>query len=80
MCVRIISFTLTFIHDLDQHSSIHTFDMLHKVIKCHYWNLEPDESSIVDLSDVADKPTYVIFTSSRLILAENLNFLFSHFM
>ena len=33
----------------------------------------PDETSVVDLSKVVDKPTYVIITSYRLILAENLN-------
>ena len=39
-----------------------------------------DETDIVDLSEVADNPTNVILTSSRLILVENLEFLSSYFM
>lgn len=35
----------------------------------------PDKSSVIDLSDVADKPTKVIVTSSRLIVVENLKIL-----
>ena len=35
----------------------------------------PDETGVVDLSVVADNPTYVMVTSSRVILAENLKFL-----
>ena len=46
----------------------------------HDQNLDPNETGIVDLSEVANKPTYVILTSSRLILAENLNFLFTYSM
>ena len=38
----------------------------------HDQNLDPDETGVVDLSEVAHKPTYVILTSSRLILVENL--------
>ena len=39
-----------------------------------------DEIGIVDLLEVEDKPTYVILTSSRLILAENFNFLFPNML
>ena len=35
----------------------------------------PDETGVVDLSVVADNPTYIIVTSSRLLLAENLKLL-----
>ena len=34
-----------------------------------------DETGVIDLSDVIDKPTYAIITSSMLILAKILNFL-----
>ena len=37
-----------------------------------------DEIGVVDLSEVADTPTYVIVTSSWFILTENLNFLFTY--
>ena len=40
----------------------------------------PDETGVINLSEVANKPTYFILISSRLILAENLNFLISYFM
>ena len=40
----------------------------------------PDETGVVDLSEVADKPTYVILTSSRLILVKMLKCLLSYFM
>ena len=43
--------------------------------KCHNRNLDPDETGVIDLSEVANKTTYVIFTLHRLILAENLKFL-----
>ena len=43
----------------------------------HDRNLDPDEIDIVDLSEVANKPTYVILTLHRLILAENLKFFIS---
>ena len=39
-----------------------------------------DETGIIDLSEVIDKPTYVIVTSSKLILAESLKFLFTYFI
>ena len=32
----------------------------------------PDETGVVYFSEVADKPTYVLLTSSRIILEENL--------
>ena len=46
----------------------------------HDRNLDPDETGVIDLFEVAYKPTYVILTSSRLILVENLSFLFSNLM
>ena len=36
--------------------------------------LTTDETDVFDMSEVADNPTYVVVTSSRLILEENLNF------
>ena len=39
---------------------------------------DPDETGVVDLSEVVDKTTYIILTSSKLILArlfENFCFL-----
>ena len=38
----------------------------------------PDKTGVVDLSEVAEKTTFIIVTSSRLILVENLNFFFLH--
>ena len=45
--------------------------------KCHDWDETLAITDIVDLSKVVDKPTYVIITSYRLILAKNLKILFA---
>ena len=39
----------------------------------------PDEISVIDLSEVADKPTYFVVKSSRLNLAEIWNFVYLNF-
>ena len=44
-------------------------------VRCHDRNVDPDVTSVVELSEVAEKPTYIIVTSSRSISVENLNFL-----
>lgn len=39
---------------------------------CHDQGLDPSQKRCHDLSEVADKPTYVVITFVLLILAKNL--------
>ena len=49
--------------------------------KCHNRNLDPDETGVIDLSQVTDKPPYVVLTSARLFLVEKIDkFLFPNIL